>query len=232
VSSPVCETDDFGVASNSRDIPALTDLPRNSSSGRGKKGHSQWITKFSGQFTDLLAPPTTSYLCTSALSPQAGFLKSLKSMQSRFSTPITRSSNPSDDVTNKQQPTISDVASNITSLTFSAPRTPYVSTRSSLSTYVQPPSCTPGPLVSPSFPLNTPLSLCFHGEIITYDLKALDSDTRPIIELLKITDSERGNWMTVGAYYRRCGNTRAAMTVIQTMIEGNWALRHVTKSLI
>lgn len=61
----------------------------------------------------------------------------------------------------------------------------------------------------------------FHGEVITYDLKALDPDTRPIIELLKITDSEHGSWMTVGAYYRRSGNTRAAMSVIQTMIQGN-----------
>jgi hypothetical protein len=225
VSSPVCETTDFGVSSNSRDLPVLTDLPHNSSCGRGKKGHSQRVTKFSGQFTDLLAPPTNAYLCTSALSPQSGFLKSLKSVQSRFS-------NPSDDVTNKQLQPISDIASNTTSLTFSTPCAPHVSTRSSLSAYVQPPLCTPGSLINPSFSLNTPLSLCFHGEMITYDLKALDSDTRPIIELLKITDSERGNWMTVGAYYRRSGNARAAMTVIQTMIEGNWALRHVTKSLI
>jgi hypothetical protein len=64
------------------------------------------------------------------------------------------------------------------------------------------------------------LLLNFCGEDIIYDLKALESDTRFIIELLRITGSERGSWMTVSAYYRRSGNPQAAITVVKSMIEG------------
>lgn len=230
----VFETGAFCVPPNSRDIPVSTDPARKSAFRRSKKGYSRWATKSSGQFTDLVAPPINAYLCPPALPLQASFLDSLKSVQSRCSTPITRSiTNPSGEIASKSQPA-SDVASNTASLTFSASLAPRASPESSPSTCAQPPSCTPGPLtfINPCFSLDTRLSLSFHGETITYDLKALDSDTRAIIELLKITDSERGNWMTVGAYYRRSGNTRAAMAVIRTMIEGNWVLRHVTKSLI
>ena len=62
------------------------------------------------------------------------------------------------------------------------------------------------------------MSLC--GEIITYDLDALEEDPRVIIHLLKATSSERGNWMTVGGQYRRKGNPSAALAVITAMIEG------------
>jgi hypothetical protein len=155
----------------------------------------------------------------------------VKSVQSRFSTLVTGTLSPSYEATSKQEP-LSDASNTI--FLSSAPLAPRASPGSNPETCVLPLPCAPGPttLVNPPFSLNTRLLLCFHGEIITYDLKALDSDTRPVIELLKITDSERGNWMTVGAYYRRSGHIRAAMSVIQTMIEGNWALRHVTKSLI
>ncbi|CAA7259075.1 unnamed protein product [Cyclocybe aegerita] len=61
------------------------------------------------------------------------------------------------------------------------------------------------------------MELC--GETILYDLKDLESNPRVIIELLKVTKSERGNYMLVGAFYRRTGNPQAAKTVINAMIE-------------
>jgi hypothetical protein len=137
---------------------------------------------------------------------------------------MPRVSNPSYEATSKH--------SNLTSSTTFLIPSPHVSVGSGLPTSVQPPSHTPVTQFDPSpFSPDTRLSLYFHGEAIAYDLKALDPDTRPIIELLKVTDSERGSWMTVGAYYRRSGNIRAAMSVVQTMIQGNSALRHVVKPL-
>lgn len=68
--------------------------------------------------------------------------------------------------------------------------------------------------------LPTLLNFCFCGENIAFDLKNLEQDSRPVIELLKLTASDCGNWMMVGAHYRRSGNTRAAVSVIETMING------------
>jgi hypothetical protein len=70
------------------------------------------------------------------------------------------------------------------------------------------------------FSLNTQIVMSLCGEIVTYDLKELEDDPRAIIHLLKVTQSERGNWITVGAQYRRNGNPSAARTVVTTMIEG------------
>ena len=58
------------------------------------------------------------------------------------------------------------------------------------------------------------------GEPITYDLEQLESDPTVIIKLLKVTASERGNWMTVGGQYRRNGNPAAALAVVTEMVEG------------
>jgi len=68
--------------------------------------------------------------------------------------------------------------------------------------------------------LSSLLNLSFYGENIIFDLKALEQDSRPIIELLKLTGSDCGNWMMVAAYYRRSGNARAAISVIEAMING------------
>lgn len=68
--------------------------------------------------------------------------------------------------------------------------------------------------------LSSLLNLSFCGENIIFDLKALEQDSRPIIELLKLTGSDCGNWMMVAAYYRRSGNARAAISVIESMING------------
>ncbi|KAG6901062.1 hypothetical protein C0995_001293 [Termitomyces sp. Mi166 len=58
----------------------------------------------------------------------------------------------------------------------------------------------------------------FYGEDFTYDLNTLEQDPKPVVELLKATESERGNWMMVGAHYRRAGNPKAAISVIETLI--------------
>jgi hypothetical protein len=61
-------------------------------------------------------------------------------------------------------------------------------------------------------------SLC--GEKIIFDLKKLDEDPEAIVKLLKVTSSERGNWMLAGCHYRRKGNVVAAVNIISTMLEG------------
>lgn len=58
------------------------------------------------------------------------------------------------------------------------------------------------------------------GQHITFDLEALDVDPNSIIELLRSTSSDRDKWMIVAAFYRRKGNTHAALTVVATMVQG------------
>lgn len=70
--------------------------------------------------------------------------------------------------------------------------------------------------------LDTLLKLSFCGESIIFDLKSLDQDPRPVTELLKVTTSERGSWMIVGAHYRRLGNPSAAIAVIEAMLSGKY----------
>ncbi|KAF8161211.1 hypothetical protein B0H34DRAFT_857690 [Crassisporium funariophilum] len=65
----------------------------------------------------------------------------------------------------------------------------------------------------------TRISMNLCGEVITYDLNGLESDPRVIIELLKATKSERANWMIVAAFYRRQGQPKNGLSVIQCMIE-------------
>lgn len=62
------------------------------------------------------------------------------------------------------------------------------------------------------------MRLC--GENITLDLRSLAGDPGSVIELLKVTASERGNWLIVGAYYRRIGNPGGAKAVVTAMLEG------------
>ncbi|KAJ4483283.1 hypothetical protein J3R30DRAFT_3698062 [Lentinula aciculospora] len=74
-------------------------------------------------------------------------------------------------------------------------------------------------LTVPCIPLTTHIRMCFCGELFSYDLNHLKSDPREIIELMKWAGSERGNWMMVGASYRRQGNPHAAIAVLQSMLE-------------
>ncbi|KAJ7188109.1 hypothetical protein C8R46DRAFT_9944 [Mycena filopes] len=61
------------------------------------------------------------------------------------------------------------------------------------------------------------MRLC--GENITLDLRSLAGDPATVIELLKLTASERGNWLIVGAYFRRTGNPAGAVAVTTAMLE-------------
>jgi len=76
---------------------------------------------------------------------------------------------------------------------------------------------------TPSLPYSLETRLVFEiqGQKQVYDLSQ-DSGLNPesIIELLRLSKSERGNWMMVGAYFRRRGNPRAALQVVATMVQG------------
>ena len=76
---------------------------------------------------------------------------------------------------------------------------------------------------TPSLPYSLETRLVFEiqGRKQVYDLSQ-DSGLNPesIIELLRLSKSERGNWMMAGAYFRRQGNPRAALQVIATMVQG------------
>ncbi|KAG6813557.1 hypothetical protein H0H92_009949 [Tricholoma furcatifolium] len=81
----------------------------------------------------------------------------------------------------------------------------------------------PSPLSMPHvnkhpLPSNHVISFSFCGEDFSYDLDTLENDPNAIIALLKATLSERGNWMAVGARYRRSGNAKAAISVIDNFI--------------
>jgi hypothetical protein len=58
------------------------------------------------------------------------------------------------------------------------------------------------------------------GERISYNVDALESDPATIIDLLRITSSERGNWIQVGCHYRRKGLPDSCIAVITAMLEG------------
>ncbi|KAF7969494.1 hypothetical protein HWV62_27243 [Athelia sp. TMB] len=70
----------------------------------------------------------------------------------------------------------------------------------------------------PSFTLQTNLTLAIYGEVVNYDLNTLDPEPRTIIEMLKMSASERDKWMVIGCYYRNKGIPEAAIKVVQTMI--------------
>ncbi|KAF9263287.1 hypothetical protein L218DRAFT_1077285 [Marasmius fiardii PR-910] len=74
---------------------------------------------------------------------------------------------------------------------------------------------------SPSTPtLIETITLSLSGVSFSYNLGSMKSDPYEITELLKVTSSERGNWILVAAYYRRKCNPRAAIFVIQALLEG------------
>ena len=62
------------------------------------------------------------------------------------------------------------------------------------------------------------MRLC--GENITLDLRSLAGDPATVIQLLKLTSSERGNWLIVAAHFRRTGNAQGAKDVVNAMLEG------------
>ena len=75
---------------------------------------------------------------------------------------------------------------------------------------------------SPPYSLETRLVFEIQGQKQVYDLAHQDSGLNPesVIELLRLSKSERGNWMTAGAYFRRRGNSHAALQIVATMVQG------------
>lgn len=74
------------------------------------------------------------------------------------------------------------------------------------------------------------MKLC--EEIISYDLESLEKDPKAIIELLKVTASERDKWIVVACHYRRKGDVEAAISVVTCMVEGNLPLHHWELSIL
>ncbi|KAK0225969.1 hypothetical protein IW262DRAFT_1359017 [Armillaria fumosa] len=68
-------------------------------------------------------------------------------------------------------------------------------------------------------PANTCITMSLCDQIFTYNLQRLQPDPREIIELLKLTASDKGNWVLVGAHYRRTGNPSASIAVMTAMLE-------------
>jgi hypothetical protein len=69
--------------------------------------------------------------------------------------------------------------------------------------------------------LDSRLFIKIQGQDIMYDLaKDQEQDPKIVIELLKLSLSERGNWMVAGAHFRRVGKPRAAIDIMYAMLEG------------
>ncbi|KAJ6587046.1 hypothetical protein DFH09DRAFT_243836 [Mycena vulgaris] len=139
--------------------------------------------------------------------PETGlFLQTLKSSNA----PISHASGPQ---TNTQR----NISSNVKlPLSSSAPSLDFPhSFPTSLLPSAIPSSSTLNPF--PCIENRILMRLC--GENITLDLRSLAGDPATVIELLKVTASERGNWLIVGAYYRRTGNPGGAKAVVTAMLE-------------
>ncbi|KAF9447199.1 hypothetical protein P691DRAFT_776319 [Macrolepiota fuliginosa MF-IS2] len=71
-----------------------------------------------------------------------------------------------------------------------------------------------------SFSMHSRLAMNIQGQEIIYDLsKDPQQDPKVVIELLKLSSSERGNWMVAGAHFRRVGKPCAAIDVMYAMLE-------------
>ncbi|KAF7965902.1 hypothetical protein HWV62_40987 [Athelia sp. TMB] len=65
----------------------------------------------------------------------------------------------------------------------------------------------------------TNLALTISGVVVPYNLNTLDPDPQNIINLLKLSSSERDKWMVTACCYRRNGMSEAAIEIVQTMVE-------------
>uniref|UniRef100_A0A0W0FH59 Uncharacterized protein n=1 Tax=Moniliophthora roreri TaxID=221103 RepID=A0A0W0FH59_MONRR len=82
------------------------------------------------------------------------------------------------------------------------------------------PGCVSGKVVAyPNISVDC-ITMSLSGILFSYNLNNLKSDPHEITELLRATSSEYGNWIVVGAFYRRKGLPHAAISVIQTMLQG------------
>ncbi|KAJ7647207.1 hypothetical protein FB45DRAFT_892750 [Roridomyces roridus] len=75
------------------------------------------------------------------------------------------------------------------------------------------------PSTNPFICTDTRILMRLCGEQISLNLSTLAGDPGAVIQLLKLTASERGNWLIVGAYYRRTRNPQAGKAVVSAMLE-------------
>ncbi|KAF7321654.1 40S ribosomal protein [Mycena kentingensis (nom. inval.)] len=95
-----------------------------------------------------------------------------------------------------------------------------VSSKSRPSSTHAPPSAAPpvsAQKLSPNPMNHIPIRVC--GETLTLDLCSLAGDAASVIQLLKLSSSDRGTWLIVAAYYRRIGNSEAAKEVATALLE-------------
>ncbi|KAJ7783306.1 hypothetical protein B0H16DRAFT_1710098 [Mycena metata] len=166
-----------------------------SSAGGGRVQNDLGATNRAGRPrpNDVLSLPGTSSV------PQIGVLQCLKSTNA----PISHSSAPPPDPadTRRNAALLPAIPSLILSHSFPAPLP------------------TPSPAANPFPCMENHILMRLCGENITLDLRCLAADPATVIELLKVTASERGNWLIVGAYYRRTGNPVGAIAVVTAMLE-------------
>jgi len=218
------------IGSISEDIPALADLERDPDAMKRRKTHHGGtsrirpaLTGFRDSRSFCSSPPLL--LPSPKTSPTGVLLPTLKYSETSLSN-------------RNDENLLSAVNSSLFPPTpppsFTSPLTPSLVLPVSFPTSSLLPVASLPPPVSPtcafpdngglSFSLETRIVMTLCGESIIYNLRSLDTDPKAIIELLRTTASERGNWMVVGAYYRRTGNIRAAITVVTTMIEGTFTV--------
>ncbi|KAJ7251556.1 hypothetical protein B0H12DRAFT_1119582 [Mycena haematopus] len=138
--------------------------------------------------------------------PETGFL--LQSLKSS-GTPVSQPSDPRADIV---EPSLSH---NDAMLAATSP----VAVSRSFPTHLSSPAPSSSSAANPFPCIEKRILMRLCGENITLDLSSFAGDPSTVIELLKVTLSERGNWLIVGAYYRRTGNPAAAITVVTAMLE-------------
>ncbi|KAF4567501.1 hypothetical protein EYR36_011123 [Pleurotus pulmonarius] len=70
-----------------------------------------------------------------------------------------------------------------------------------------------------AFSMDGRLSITYHGETFSYDMKTTDGDPRAIIALLKLSTSDPGTWLTAAAYHRRQGYPRSALDILMALLQ-------------
>ncbi|KAF7361787.1 40S ribosomal protein [Mycena venus] len=139
--------------------------------------------------------------------PETGLLlQSLKSSDA----PVSCGSGPQAD-TVENRPT----SSNDPLLPF----TPSVALSHSLPAHLSSPPPSSSSAANPFHSIENRILMRLCGENITLDLRSLPGNPATVIELLKVTLSERANWLVVAAYYRRNGNPEGAVAVVTAMLE-------------
>lgn len=226
--NPTAFRDEDGLQSNnSQNIPSLDVLGRSTSEWTKLRSHRVGNTMScrasngpGDMEMDLAQSVYTSPLSSSLHLPSAGnlptgfLLKSLQCFEALIANSTAETQRMLGDI-NCDSPSL------LSSQPFSSttPFSPALPDEPAFLSVVPSPSIFSAPTgLSPSLDSRISMTLC--GEVIIYDLQSLDRDPEAIVHLLIATASERGNWMIVGAYYRRTGNVHAAITVITMMLEG------------